>query len=190
MNPYKIFHFLCFNIGGTLVKYTLARNKCRYGEGVRFFLGGGVINETGEKSRITIGKNTQIKGWLITHGKGKIDVGQNTIIHPRTIIRAADKIKIGDYCNIASDVYIEDHNNHSLNYKKRRRELKESIQLELLSKKITIGNDVWIGRRAMIFKGVSIGNGSIIAGGAVVTHHVPSNTIAAGNPAKIVKILN
>ena len=54
-------------------------------------------------------------------------------------------------------------------------------------KPATIGNDVWIGRRAMIIPGAVIGDGCIIAAGAVVTHTIPPYNIAAGVPAKIVK---
>ena len=48
-----------------------------------------------------------------------------------------------------------------------------------------IGNHVWIGKRAIILKGVTIGDGSIVGMGAVVTKDVPSNSLAVGNPAKI-----
>lgn len=55
---------------------------------------------------------------------------------------------------------------------------------------VTIGNDVWIGRRAMIMPGVNIGNGCIIGAGAVVTKDVPDYCIVGGVPAKIVKRRN
>ncbi len=52
---------------------------------------------------------------------------------------------------------------------------------------VTIGNDVWIGRRAIIMPGVKIGNGCIIGAAAVVTKDIPAYTVAAGVPAKVVK---
>ena len=55
------------------------------------------------------------------------------------------------------------------------------------SKKITIGNDVWIGRRAIIMDGVSIGDGAIVGSGAVVTKDVPPYSIVGGVPAKVIK---
>jgi len=54
-------------------------------------------------------------------------------------------------------------------------------------KPVTIGNDVWIGRRVIIMPGVTIGNGCIIAAGAVVTKNIPDYAIAGGVPAKILK---
>lgn len=57
------------------------------------------------------------------------------------------------------------------------------------NKEIIIENDVWIGMRSIILKGVTIGEKSIVAAGSVVTKSVPANTIVAGNPAKVVKYL-
>lgn len=54
-------------------------------------------------------------------------------------------------------------------------------------KPITIGNDVWIGTRAIILPGITIGNHSIIGAGSIVTKDVPEWAIVAGNPAKIIK---
>lgn len=51
----------------------------------------------------------------------------------------------------------------------------------------SIGNDVWIGRRAIIMPGVSIGDGCIIGAGAVVTKDVPPFSVAGGVPAKVIK---
>jgi tetrahydrodipicolinate N-succinyltransferase len=55
---------------------------------------------------------------------------------------------------------------------------------------ITLARNVWIGLRAIICKGVSIGENAIIGAGAVVTHDVPENAIAAGNPARVVGALD
>jgi len=52
---------------------------------------------------------------------------------------------------------------------------------------ITIGNDVWIGRRVIILPGVVIGDGCVIGAGAVVTKSLPPYSVAVGNPARIVK---
>ncbi|MBT8263213.1 MAG: sugar O-acetyltransferase [Bacteroidia bacterium] len=55
------------------------------------------------------------------------------------------------------------------------------------AKPVTIGNDVWISGGAIICPGVSIGNGSVIGAGAVVTRDIPDNVFAGGNPAKVIK---
>ena len=56
-----------------------------------------------------------------------------------------------------------------------------------MSAPIKIGNHVWIGQGATILKGVTIGNNSIIAAGAIVTKDIPANCIAAGVPARVIK---
>ncbi|HEX4889569.1 MAG TPA: CatB-related O-acetyltransferase [Alphaproteobacteria bacterium] len=53
---------------------------------------------------------------------------------------------------------------------------------------VRIGNDVWIGSRAIILSGVSIGDGAVIGAGAVVTRDVPPYAVAAGNPARVVRL--
>lgn len=196
INLYSIYHFIFFNIGGLFVKIFNARGKCVYGKKVYFYLGGGILNDSGDKNNVVIGDNNLIKCWLITEKGGKIKIGNFNEIHPDTILRAMDNIEIGDYCNIASDVYIQDNNSHSTDYLERRKDITGNLLfggkgVEQFPSKapIKIGNDVWIGRRAMIMKGVVIGDRSIIGAGAVVTHDVPSDVIVAGNPAIVVKKL-
>ena len=86
------------------------------------------------------------------------------------------EVAIGEGCVISENVIIRDSDNHKI---------KGNNKLETAS--INIGNHVWIGMNAVVLKGVTIGDGAIIAAGAVVTHDVPSNTLVAGVPAKIIK---
>ena len=55
---------------------------------------------------------------------------------------------------------------------------------------ITIGNHVWIGGGAIILPGVTIGDGAVIGAGSVVTHNIPANAVAVGNPARVVKYID
>ena len=54
---------------------------------------------------------------------------------------------------------------------------------------ITIENDVWIGRRVLIMKGVHLGAGTVVAAGSIVTKSFPRLSVIAGNPAKLIKTL-
>ena len=54
---------------------------------------------------------------------------------------------------------------------------------------VTIGNDVWIGGNVTILPGVTIGDNCTIGAGSVVTHDIPANSIAVGNPAKVIKTI-
>ena len=88
---------------------------------------------------------------------------------------------------IGANVIVNDSNCHSLNVLDRRTELKTGKQLNIISKPIIIGNDVFIGANTIIGKGVNIGDNAIIAAGSVVTSDIPHNEIWGGNPAKFLK---
>ena len=97
-------------------------------------------------------------------------------INCNTKIYCYDKITIGENVKISEDVIIRDSDNHEVVGSNRK-----------VSEPIVIGNNVWIGMRATILKGVHIGDGAIIAAGAVVTKDVPANSLVGGVPAKIIK---
>lgn len=98
-----------------------------------------------------------------------------------------DFLKIGSRTKIGGDCIIIDSDAHSLNYSERMNG--ETDRPNAKSKGITIEEDVLIGTRCIILKGVTIGARSIIGAGSVVTTNIPSDCIAAGNPAKIIKQL-
>jgi acetyltransferase-like isoleucine patch superfamily enzyme len=91
-------------------------------------------------------------------------------------IECRDKIILGKDIAIGPDVIIQDTDSHVVTSAGHR-----------MTAPITIGNHVWIGARAIILKGVTIGDGAIIAAGAVVNKDVPPNSIAGGIPAKVLK---
>ena len=91
-------------------------------------------------------------------------------------ITCASKISIGEGCTIARDVVIRDYDAHTIHYPGYE-----------IAKEINIGKHVWVGNRAMILKGVTIGDGAIIGAGTVVTRDVPAGCVVVGVPAKIVK---
>lgn len=185
MNIVNIYYRLSALLGN--LKKLLFINNYQAGKNFKMNLDGGMI---GNKDKIIIGNNVALSGWLISDG-GKIIVGDNTIINKNTIIRSMKLVKIGKYCDIASDCAIQDHNSRSLDYRERRKYmLTGNFDEKVLNSSVIIGDDVWIGRRVTILKGVRIGDGAILATNAVVTKDVPSFSIAAGNPAKIVKKLD
>lgn len=139
----------------------------------------------------TIGTASRImKSCIINHSK----IGNYTYISSNAIIQ---NTTIGNYCSISYDL-ICGLGRHPLNrfstspifYRKdhcigvsvveNNIDFKENLP-------ITIGNDVWIGARVTILDGVNIGNGAVIAAGAVVTRDVPPYAIVAGVPAKILR---
>lgn len=125
---------------------------------------------------------------LVCGLNGEILVGDNTMMNGVSIT-AYEKVSIGENCQIASATLISDTDFHPINPAIRQKEaMGYRFDHNLVNKRqIIIGNNVWIGWGVIILKGVTIGDNSIIAAGAVVVNDVPSNVIAAGNPAKVVK---
>lgn len=155
----------------------------------------GIINKT----QASFGEKCWLGGKIILQKTGQIKIGLYVFIGSGTVIDVVDSVEIGDYVMISFNVRITDNNSHSIKAKDRKKDLvnffdhniRDTVGINNVSKAIKIGNHVWIGRDALILKGVTIGDGVIVAERAVVTHSVPPNTIVAGNPAKIVKkILN
>lgn len=83
------------------------------------------------------------------------------------------------YCAISWDIEILDADMHTI--------VAEDGQALPNRAPVVIEDRVWIGTRALILKGVTIGHDSIVAAGAVVAHSVPPHSICAGNPAKVIR---
>lgn len=114
----------------------------------------------------------------------KICIVNNTGINSACIWAKKD-ITIGDYVNIGSDCIILDSDAHNLSYITRRN--KQQDKKATQGKPIIIEDDVLIGTRCIILKGVTIGARSIIGSGSIVTKSIPADCIAAGNPCKVIK---
>lgn len=157
-----------------------------------------ISNMTKQREKIKIGKESQIRCELICYPNGgTIEIGDRCYIGDLTRIRSMGKIKIGNDVLIAHNVNIHDNNSHSINLSTRKTELsyitkygypKENI-FSVSIKDIVIEDNVWIGFNAVILKGVTIGEGAIIAAGSIVTKDVKPFTMVAGNPATFVKNL-
>lgn len=128
-----------------------------------------------------LGSNVVIERFCeVTAGGGVLRIGNNSFLGQGSVIVCRAQIYIGDDCLIAEGVTIRDQN-HKIGPKI----LTRHSGFEVAS--ISIGNNVWIGAKACILAGVTIGEGSIIGAGSVVTRSIPAKVIAAGNPARILK---
>lgn len=119
-----------------------------------------VFNISNINSRLVIGRNVGISG---------------------STINAQISITIGDNVLIGSGCLITDSDSHPIDYTIRRQSDKA------ISSPIRIEENVFIGARTIILKGVTIGRGSVIGAGSVVTKDIPPSVIAAGNPARVIK---
>lgn len=114
---------------------------------------------------------------------GRIEIGDHTGASS-VIISSRSGVRIGKHCNIGGNVRIFDHDFHVLDAEVRRGPRGCD---DCATKPITIGDDVFIGAQSIILKGVTIGDRAVIGAGSVVTKDVPADSIAAGNPAVVVK---
>lgn len=134
--------------------------------------------------RIQIGN--QVKIWSHIHttqlsaGKNALlEIGDNTFINVGSVISARKHVKIGRNCQIANQVIIMDDDFHGLTNRDKSPD----------PEPIIIEDDVWLATRCTILKGVHIGQGAVVAAGAVVTRDVPAYTLVGGVPARFIKSL-
>jgi acetyltransferase-like isoleucine patch superfamily enzyme len=129
-------------------------------------------------NNLKIGSRTALHIGVKYLGNGRSSsIGVGAVVNPSCVLDFRGGLNIGNSVAISREVVIltltHEYNNTSF---------------ELLSKRVIIEDDVWIGVRAIILPGVKIGKGSIIGAGSVVTKDVDPYTIVAGNPA--IKIAN
>jgi len=165
-----------------------------------------------------IGKDFNVIGSVSIFGPGKISVGDNfcmtngCAINPissnlngtfytdsseaqiiignnvgmsSTRMWIHDRLIIGNNVKIGGGVLLIDTDCHPMNYEVRR-----TSNAGTESAPIVIEDDVWVGAQSIILKGVTIGARSIIGAGSVVTKDIPADCIAAGNPCKVIRMIN
>jgi acetyltransferase-like isoleucine patch superfamily enzyme len=118
--------------------------------------------------------------WPQADAEGLITIGDYCLLCPGVRISAAGTVSIGHNCMLANGVYITDSDWHDI-YNRLSMGRAEPVR---------IGDNVWIGDGATICKGVHIGKNSIIGAGSIVVRDIPANSVAAGNPARVVKDLD
>jgi acetyltransferase-like isoleucine patch superfamily enzyme len=124
-------------------------------------------------------------------------VGDFTLLNG-ALVMAEERIEIGSHCLISWNVGIADSDFHPLAPAQRIIDAHAIAPFfkdrpprpEIRTAPVIICDNVWIGMNAVILKGVTIGENSVVAAGAVVTKSVPANVVVAGNPAVITKQLD
>lgn len=161
-------------------------NKIRYKDRISITL----INSIKGKLKIELEDKAILKigDFIMTAGpcyikcikNSKCIIGDRVFLNHNVSLTCLDEITIGDFCNIANNTIIVDHN-----HKYDATGVIEGFE----TSPIHIGNRVWIGANVTILKGVNIGEGAIISAGAVVNKNVPPFEIWGGVPARKIKSL-
>lgn len=137
----------------------------------------------GNNNKLHIGKNCVIENSqiILDNENGEIVIGKGTSVGKLLLVSLEPyKITIGENCMISYDTEIRNTDSHMIYDLETRKRIN-------YGKAVKIGNNVWVGARVIILKGVEVGDNSIIATGSIVNKNIKLNTIAAGIPAKEVK---
>jgi len=131
---------------------------------------------------IRIGERVQIVSHyahsvLATFPGGLLEIGNRTVLNYGVDICATKLVRIGADCLLGTHVIILDSDFHDVANHDQVPEPRPVI----------IGDGVWIGNRATILPGVTIGDGAVVGAGSVVMSDIPPRTLAMGNPARVMK---
>ena len=158
--------------------------KCCFGERIALApvnsIRGKLSVELQKGSSLRVGDFLMSRGPLYlkcTNG-ASLTVGSRCFFNHNCSITCAEEITIGDHCMFANNLVIVDHD-HDISGGAATGGLK--------SCPVTIGNHVWCGANVTILKGVAIGDGAVIAAGAVVNKDIPANEIWGGVPARFIR---
>lgn len=132
--------------------------------------------------RISIGPRLRVRAvpWateLVANRGGLLEIGESTFINGGVSISASSHVRIGSRCQIGPGVLIMDNDFH----------VAGDPGQQPLSRPIEIGDRVWIGAKAIVLKGVTIGEAATIAAASVVTSDVPARAVVAGVPARVIR---
>ncbi len=180
-----------------LARIKLSAYRCPVGPGLR--VDGRIVVCASRRAAIVLGSHVRfisrhganlvgLQGPVILHSiaDGRIAIGDHSG-GSSVVISSRASVTIGQRVLMGGNVRIYDHDYHSVEAENRREPLRDAQHVR--SRPVRIGDDVFIGTNAIILKGVSIGDRSIIGAGSVVSCTVPADEVWAGNPARRVKSL-
>lgn len=131
--------------------------------------------------RMFIGSHSALFDDVIISGVGEIHIGDRSSIGHNSVLVSRERIEIGNDCMLAAFCYVLDVDHEFA-------DTATAIPNQgLRVKPVVIGNDVWVGAGSIILRGVTIGDGAVVAANSVVTRDVPPYAVVGGTPAKIVK---
>lgn len=173
----------------------LKNTVCDFAANAEVKLNGNLFLNTGKPKgsraemllRLEKGASLEVQGdFSFAHGcdicafeNARIELGKNSYLNEGCEIRCKQSVTIGDNTAIARRVMILDTDAHTL--------LSENGRKNIVTAPVKIGNNVWIGTGCIVLKGVTIGDGAVIAAGAVIHKNIPPHCLAGGVPAKVIK---
>jgi acetyltransferase-like isoleucine patch superfamily enzyme len=179
----------------TYAHEALMRARGTIGESTRLFESSNLVSVP---DRLHIGEYCHILGEiLLLNSTARCRIGSYCSLGKDSRIWVQESVTIGDHVLIAHLVDIHDNNSHSLDWQQRREDGINVFQRQraldtskVPAAPIVIEDDVWIGAKSTIMKGVHIGRGAVVAAASVVTKSVSPFTLVGGNPAREIRLLD
>lgn len=112
----------------------------------------------------------------------QVVIGNRNAFSNNVSLVAMGRIQVGNDCLVGDQCAIYDCDFHEIDPSRRSRSVGRILP-------VIIGNNVWLGSRVMVLKGVTIGDNSVVGAMSVVSKSIPPNCVAAGNPAKVIRQL-
>lgn len=146
----------------------------------------------GPRDRIRLGTGVVCRGLIRREvfGDGRIAIADDVYVGDDVIVSSCDSVEIGELTLLGHGVHVLDNNSHPLDPSAREadwRAIRDGGTRDadaIGHAAVRIGARAWIGFGAVVLKGVTIGDGAVVAAGSVVTADVPPNAVVAGNPAR------
>ncbi len=147
------------------------------------FLGPRLQIQIGRGGAVRFGRFVWIgEGTKIRCHEGEVEIGPKTVLGQECTITAYQRVRIGAECVIADRAMLIDFDHNVADHE-------QPIRAQGIYKRdVVVGSNVWIGYGAQILRGVSVGDNAIIGAGAVVTRDIPANAVAAGVPARVIRM--
>jgi len=164
------------------------------GSRLRLGCGARLVNPNGPAAA-RIGDGCVVRGILRLEATGRLAIGDDVYIGDGCIVSAMDDIEIGSGTLLAHGAQVFDNDTHPVDAEQRVADFRAKLGHPLPGPvvighaPVRIGRRCWLGLNSIVMKGVTIGDGTIVASGGVVVDDLPAGVVAAGNPARVVKVL-
>lgn len=173
--------------GRLLVRFFLRRLFTPAGRRIEtdgmVFLGPRLQVQIGRRAKVRLGRFAWVgHGCKIRCHEGLVEIGPKTVLGQECTISAYRRVQIGEQCVVADRAMFIDFDHNVADVESPIR--KQGIYM----REVVVGNNVWVGYNAQILRGVTVGDNAIIGANSVVTRDIPANAVAAGSPARVIRM--
>jgi acetyltransferase-like isoleucine patch superfamily enzyme len=165
-------------------RWRINRHMARAGAFVRFPVEGELL-EALDDGRMTVGEGTLFEPgcWITMAPEARIEIGSGCFLNKNVMLAAQERIEIGDHVMLANNCFVGDADH-------RYDDPETPITQQGFAARgpVRIGSNVWFGVNCVVTGGVSIGDRAVIGANSVVTRDIPANAVAAGSPARVIRM--